>query len=99
MTTITIDMLEAGQQPYADARHRARIKAERSSVCSNCAIPRYLTEAEVKQLARIFIHDFKDKPEWHESRITSLISKDLKIIAGEPKAPEWEVLIITPYTG
>jgi len=89
-TTVTIEILEAGQpHPFADTRYRARIKVERSNFRGKI-IPKSLTEDQVKQLTRMFVRNFKDKPEWHERRLQSIRMIETGL---------WEVLLISPYTG
>jgi len=98
-TVITIEHLQCGQRgPYADSRYHARIKAERHGVYTNGkVIPDYLTETTVKQLARRFVHGWADSPEWHQPRLESMRPIDPKIIRGEEKAGEWDVLIVQPF--
>ncbi len=73
-TVITIEQLEGGQRgAYADSRYRAHIKAERHGVyISDKVIPFRMTEDEVKQLARRFVHGWADNPEWHQARLKSI---------------------------
>ena len=98
-TVITIEQLECGQRgPYADSRYRARIKAERHGVYTNGrVIPLHLTEDEVKPLARRFVHNWVDNPEWHQPRLESMRPIDQRIVDDEERAGEWDVLIIQPF--
>ncbi len=99
-TVITIEHLEAGQpRAHADSRFHARIKAERHGVyLDDRVIPGYMTREEVEQLVKIFVHDFKDVPQWPESRLDRICPKNPKIIAGKSQSGEWEVLVVTPST-
>jgi len=99
-TVITIEQLEHGQRgAYADSRYRAKIKAERHGIYTDGrVIPLRMTEDEVKQLARRFVHGWVDNPEWHQARLESvlpIIGPDM--MDGTQRAAEWEVLIVQPF--
>jgi hypothetical protein len=100
-TVITIEHLEAGQRrPYADTKHRAIIRAERHGVLTDGKIiPAYLDEDEIKQLTNIFVRKFIENGEWYESRLEIIQPKNPKNIASKQKSEEWEVLVVTEYTG
>ena len=107
-TVITIEHLECGQKgACADFRinqYRALIKAERHGVyIDDRVVPACLTEDEVKQLARGFVHNWASRPEWRQPQLKnanwSLFTRpiDSKTVNDEQQASEWEVLIVQPF--
>jgi len=80
-TIITIEIIER-----ADFQYRAQIKAEEVNF-RGWITPKILTEDDVKQLTRMFIHS---QGEWSETRLRSIKMLEVGL---------WEVLLIKPYPG
>jgi len=98
-TVITIEHIARGQpRAYSDSFYKARISAERHGVYTNGrVVPLPLSLQDVKDLTQRFVHEFSEKPEWHESRLKFATPRQPGEIAGEERSPEWEVLVVQPF--
>lgn len=83
--TIEIEPLQVGQpRPYADSSYESILTFTTEGE-NKTWIP---DEKEVRKIAKVLVHDFKDEPNWHEPHL-----KEMERLADN----KWRVLVVSAF--
>ena len=110
-TIVEIEILQAGQpRPYADSMYEAYVSCRLDGIYTyGRPVYRILTEHEVKQLAKLFVHSvvLPDEAGWWEPqlKLCAAVGPTPDMIAeskdpGRPMPQEvrWHIQIVQQYT-
>ena len=71
---IEIEIIQSGQpRPYADHIYEAFFQIRSEGFLTNGACFYFIINEEfAKDITRLFVHDFKDNPDWYQPKLIKL---------------------------